>query len=193
MAVLKGTEVSTTTAVTPELAALKAARRLARRELYSPITVLSRLRESAAWRSIEGVLSIAESREFSVCMSHILAERRITPTRHAQQDEVPCPSIIHDLQLREIPIHDLPQQRRLVTPPVRISHVVDANPHAYQCIRRRPGRVGGVGGNRAAELLDLVDEAEHRGGIGCHEAGVGGGTAVRKVVGQEGRGVELAG
>lgn len=189
MAVLKGTDVSTTTAVTPELAALKAASRLAKRELYSPMTVLSRFRESAAWESIMGVLSMAAMLKSVSACPGTLEKKEVKLTWHAQQDKVPRSRIIHDLQLLEIPIHDLSQQSRLVTPPVRVADVIDPDPHANKRIRCRPGRIRGMRGNGAAELLDLVDEAENRGGIGCHEAGICGRAAVGKIIRQQGRGV----
>lgn len=112
-------------------------------------------------------------------------------TRHAQQHKVPRAGIIQDLQLAKVAVHDALHQRVVLLQPPRVPDVVDAHPHAEERVVGRPGRVVGLVGDAAAELRDLVDEAQHGRLPGGHERGVGGGAAVGEVVREQRRPVEL--
>ncbi|KAL2169505.1 hypothetical protein VTG60DRAFT_5974 [Thermothelomyces hinnuleus] len=96
-----------------------------------------------------------------------------------------------NLELTEVARHDLLEERVVVGIPPDVAHIVDTDPYAKERIVGVPRRIVGLARDAAAELGNLVDEAEHRRLVGRHDGGVGRGAAVGKVVRQRRRRVEL--
>lgn len=111
-------------------------------------------------------------------------------TWHSQERKVPRAGIVEHLQLAKVAGHDLLHNIVVVAQPPRVAHVVDANPHGEQGVVA-PGRVAGLLADAAAELGDLVDQAQHGRRVRGDDGGVGGGAAVGKVVREQRRLVEL--
>lgn len=121
---------------------------------------------------------------------NIQVEREGVLTRHGQERKVPRAGIVQDLQLAKVASHDLLHNVVVVAEPPRVAHVVDANPHGKQGVVA-PRRIAGLLADAAAELSDLVDQAQHGRRVGRDNGGVGGGAAVSKVVRQQRRLVKL--
>ena len=189
-AVLKGAVVSIILDVIPVFLVLNAARPAVRAVLYLAMAAASAFWEASSDpSSTAGVRWIAVSVLISGSPNKQDKEQL---TRHGEQGKVPCAGVVQNLELSEVGGHDLLDDLVVVRLPPRVTHIVDTNPDAEQRVVA-PGRIAGLLGNAVAELLDLVNEAEDGRLVGRDDGGVGGGTAVGKVVGQESGPVVLRG
>ena len=103
-------------------------------------------------------------------------------TRHGKKHKVPRTSVVDDLQLLKVPIHDLAQEHRHVGLRPAVPDVVDPDPYPDERVVGGPRREGRVRRHGRLEHAHLVDQAQDGRLEGLHQLRVRGRTAGGEVV-----------